>query len=111
MLSFSVSLWFFNQGRVFSSASLVYPPLVYLIARMLYIGVRGRQTRTSAPVWPVWLLAAATVFLIGFRIGLNVETSNVIDVGYASVIVQQCGIGTLAQGLRVLARYRGVGRR
>ncbi len=86
LLSFSVSLWFFNQGRVFSSASLVYPPLVYLIARMLYIGVRGRQTRTSAPVWPVWLLAAATVFLIGFRIGLNVQTSNVIDVGYAGVI-------------------------
>jgi len=85
-LSFSVSLWYFNQGRVFSSASLVYPPLLYLIGRLFYVGVRGRQTSASPPVWPVWLLAAVTVFLIGFRIGLNVRTSNVIDVGYAGVI-------------------------
>ena len=86
LLSFSVSLWYFNHGRVFSGASLVYPPLIYLIGRLLYIGVRGKQTSASRPVWPVWLLAAATVFLIGFRIGLNVRTSNVIDVGYAGVI-------------------------
>ena len=37
-------------------------------------------------MWPVWVLVAATVFLLGFRIGLNVEASNVIDVGYAGVI-------------------------
>jgi hypothetical protein len=35
---------------------------------------------------PVWVLLAATVFLAGFRIGLNVEKSNVIDVGYSGVI-------------------------
>ncbi len=86
LLSFSVSLWFFNQGRVFSSASLVYPPLFYLFGRLLYIGIRGRPTRASRPVWPVWLLAAVTVFAIGFRIGLNIRDGNVIDVGYAGVI-------------------------
>jgi hypothetical protein len=37
-------------------------------------------------LWPVAVLAAATVFLTGFRIGLNVETSNVIDVGFAGVV-------------------------
>jgi hypothetical protein len=37
-------------------------------------------------VWPVWLLAAVTVFLAGFRVGLNIEDGNVIDVGYAGVI-------------------------
>ena len=31
-------------------------------------------------------LAVAIVFLVGFRIGLNVTNSNVIDVGYAGVI-------------------------
>ena len=41
---------------------------------------------SSRAVWPVWLLAAATVFLAGFRIGLNVRDSNVIDVGYSGVI-------------------------
>ena len=86
LLSFSVSLWFFNRGDVFTSTSLAYPPLVYLLARAVWIGVRGRGTRASRPLWPAWVLAAAAVFLAGFRVGLNVETSNVIDVGYAGVI-------------------------
>jgi hypothetical protein len=85
LLSFSVSLWFFNRGDVFTSVPLVYPPLLYVIARMTWVGVTGRTT-PSRPVWPVWLVLAAAVFLAGFRIGLNVETSNVIDVGYAGVI-------------------------
>jgi hypothetical protein len=86
LLSFSISLWFFNQGEVFWSIPLVYPPLVYLGARLAWIGARGRQTPSARPLWPVWVLAAATVFLAGFRVGLNVEESNVIDVGYAGVI-------------------------
>ena len=32
------------------------------------------------------MLIAATVFLAGFRVGLNVRTSDVIDVGYSGVI-------------------------
>jgi hypothetical protein len=88
LLSFSVSLWFFNQGEVFTSVPLVYPPLLYLIVRCVWVGLRGRGTRTSV-VWPTWLLLAATVFLAGFKIGLNVEASNVIDVGYAGVIGAQ----------------------
>ena len=46
---------------------------------------RAPRHRASSPVWPVWVLAAATVFLGGFRIGLNVRDSNVIDVGYSGV--------------------------
>ena len=34
----------------------------------------------------MWVLIAATVFLGGFRVGLNVRTSDVIDVGYSGVI-------------------------
>ncbi len=86
LLSFSVSLWFFNDGAVFTSMALVYPPLLYLLARMAWIGARGRGPSVRAAVWPVWILVAATVFLAGFRIGLNLEDSNVIDVGYAGVI-------------------------
>ena len=86
LLSFSASWWFFNEGEIFTSVPLAYPPLVYLLARMVWVGVRGRSGDTTRPVWPVWVLAAATVFLAGFRIGLNVADSNVIDVGYAGVI-------------------------
>ena len=86
MLSFGLSLWFFNRGEVFRSAPLAAPPLAYLLVRMCWIGFRGRA---SAPAlfWPVWLLAAVAVFLGGLRVGLNLETPRgVIDVGYAGVI-------------------------
>jgi hypothetical protein len=86
LVSFSVSLWYFNKGHVFTSVPLVYPPLLYLLGRMVWSGWRGRGGVEARPVWPIWLLAAAAVFLAGFRIGLNVEDSNVIDVGYSGVV-------------------------
>jgi hypothetical protein len=86
LLSFSVSLWYFNRGDIFTSVPLVYPPLLYLLGRMVWSGWRGRLGTGSVPVWPVWLLAAATVFAAGFRVGLNVQSSNVIDVGYSGVV-------------------------
>jgi hypothetical protein len=86
LLSFSVSLWFFNRGDILTSAPLAYPPLAYLLGRMVWSGWRGRLGTGARPVWPVWLLAAVTVFAAGFRIGLNVRSSNVIDVGYSGVV-------------------------
>ena len=86
LLSFSVSLWYFNKGHIFTSVPLAYPPLVYLLIRMVWSAWRGRLSTTSAPVWPVWVLAVATVFTAGFRVGLNASSSNVIDVGYSGVI-------------------------
>jgi hypothetical protein len=85
LLSFSASLWFFNRGDIFTAVPLAYPPLAYLLARMVWSAWRGGPER-GRPVWPVWLLASATVFLVGFRIGLNVRGSNVIDVGYSGVV-------------------------
>ena len=86
LISFGLSLWFFNRGEVFQSASLAAPPLLYLLIRMCWIGFRGRSVAPTL-FWPVWLLAAVAVFLGGLRIGLNFETPRgVIDVGYAGVI-------------------------
>jgi hypothetical protein len=86
LLGFSVSLWYFNEGDVFTSMPLAYPVFAYLAARLAWIGLRGRSPSRRAAFWPVWVLAAATVFLAGFRVGLNLEGSNVIDVGYSGVI-------------------------
>jgi hypothetical protein len=84
LLSFSFSLYFFNQGRIFTAMPLVYPPLLYLLGRMVWIGWRGGGS-PSRPLWPAWVLLSATVFLMGFRFGLNVQASNVIDVGLAGI--------------------------
>ena len=89
LLSFSVSLWFFNHGNIFTSVPLVYPPLLYLLGRCVWIGVRGRPVRAGRPLWKPAVLLAAAVFLIGFRVGLNLADSNVIDVGYSGVIGAQ----------------------
>jgi len=85
LLSPTASLWFFNHGDVFTAVPLIYPALVWVVLRGVYIGVTGRGSPTRS-LWPVWVLLAGAVFLAGFRVGLNVEASNVIDVGYSGVI-------------------------
>ena len=85
LLAFGVSHIFFNAGYIGVSVPLVYPPLVYLLIRMLWVG-GGRRSSGLRPSAPVMWLAVATVFLMGFRVALNVADSGVIDVGYAGVI-------------------------
>jgi len=91
LAAFGVSVAFFNDANIDVSVPLVYPLLVYLLARMLWIGLRrpAPGSTEGAPLRllvPVQWLAVALVFLTGFRIGLNLTNSNVIDVGYAGVI-------------------------
>jgi hypothetical protein len=87
LASFSVSLAFFNHAKIGLSVPLVYPPLIYLMLRLFFLangrGIPKRPLRTLAPT--SWL-AVGTVFLMAFRIGLNILNSNVIDVGYSGVI-------------------------
>ncbi len=85
LLGFGVSHFFFNRAEIGLSVPLQYPVLLYLLARALWIGFRGRGEGLR-PVWPAaWLLVAA-LFLLGFRVGLNIADSGAIDVGYASVV-------------------------
>ena len=89
LLAFSLSHVFFNRGEIHTSVPLVYPVLGYLLVRMLTAGW-GRASRAPAgapfTLIPARYLALALVFLVGFRIGLNLTDSNVIDVGYSGVI-------------------------
>ena len=97
LCAFSVSVAFFNDANVEASVPIVAPLLAYLLARMLWIGLRRAQ-RGPPPglLVPARFLAVGILFLVGFRIGLNLapDTSNVIDVGYAGVI----GADRLADG-------------
>jgi hypothetical protein len=85
LLGFGASNLFFNRGEIGVSVPLQYIPLVYLFGRALWIGLRGGGEGIR-PRWPAaWLLIAA-LFLIGFRVGLNMADSGAIDVGYAGVV-------------------------
>jgi Glycosyltransferase family 87 len=89
LLSFSLSLLFFNRGEIFTSVPLVYPVLGYLLLRMLLFAYVRRFREPQAPLRllvPVAYLSMALIFLVGFRVGLNITNSNVIDVGYSGVI-------------------------
>ncbi|MEX2211041.1 MAG: hypothetical protein WD689_04685 [Gaiellaceae bacterium] len=98
LASFSASFWFFNAGDVFTAMPLAYPPLGYLIARLAWIGTRGRAPWGRA-LWPVWALAAAAIFLAGFRVALNLADGNVIDVGYSGVVgAQRIATGEMPYG-------------
>ena len=85
LLGFGLSHYFFNRAEIGVSVPLQYLPLLYLLARCLWIGLRGRGAGL-APVWPATWLVVAALFLVGFRVGLNVADSGVIDVGYAGVV-------------------------
>jgi hypothetical protein len=68
---------------------LVYPVLLYLLVRLLLAGFRPRRGPPRGrlvPLVPMTWLVLGLVLLVGFRVALNVEDSNVIDVGYAGVI-------------------------
>jgi hypothetical protein len=100
LLSFGVSNFFFNRAEIGVSVPLQYIPLVYLFGRALWIGVRGRGEGIR-PRWPAsWLLVAA-LFLLGFRVGLNMADSGAIDVGYAGVV----GADRIAHGEPIYGNF------
>ena len=84
-LAFVGSLVEFNHGDIFRATPLVYPPLIYLGARMVWIGIHRGPREVRVGETHMVLLIALVFGLMGFRLGLNNQDSNVIDVGYAGV--------------------------
>ena len=100
LLGFGVSNFFFNRAEIGVSVPLQYVPLLYLFGRALWIGLRGRGEGIR-PAWPAaWLLVAA-LFLVGFRVGLNMADSGAIDVGYAGVV----GADRIAHGEPIYGNF------
>jgi hypothetical protein len=85
LLSLSASLWFFNRGNIFAAMPLVYPVFAWLIVRCVWIAHRDRPSRGS-PVWPTWVIVAATLVMVVVRVDITAHHSNVIDVGLSGVI-------------------------
>lgn len=100
---FGLSHIFFNRAEIGVSVPLVYPVLLYLFGRMLWLGLRGARLGSGGlnPIWPTAWLVIATLFLLGFRVGLNVVDSGVADIGYASVV----GADRIAHGEDVYGNF------
>ena len=64
LLAFGISQAFFNAAEIGVSVPIVYPLLVYLLIRMLWIGFRGHGLDRTAgeglrPSLPVWAMTVA----------------------------------------------------
>ena len=62
LLSFGISQFFFDRGEIGISVPLAYPPLIYLLCRVLWIGFKGQRDGLRPSVPLTWL-AIATMFL------------------------------------------------
>jgi hypothetical protein len=104
LVGFGVSVAFFNDANLDASVPIIAPLLAYLLARMLWVGLRTRAGEEREPIRllvPTMWLAVAVVFLVGFRVGLNITSSNVIDVGYSGVI----GADHLVDGTKIYGNF------
>src|SRR5262249_59171085 len=85
LLSFGISEVYFNAGNIGVSVPLAYPPLVYLLARMLWVGFRGPGSglRPPAPGAP---LAVGGAFLLRVRNALNIAGPGGMRARLAGVV-------------------------
>jgi hypothetical protein len=95
-----ISFAFWMDGDLDTSVPLVYPPLVYLLARMLLAGLRPRE-RSGPLTWlPAGAVAGLTLVLLALRIGVTLSDTFVSDIGYASA----AGADRVLDGLEVYTR-------
>jgi hypothetical protein len=99
VLSLLISYLLFDHAIFEPAVWIVYPPLLYLLGRMLWIGGirlrRGMRSRSPAVAvegrsvltrLPLTYLVGGLALLVIARLVLSFVDKTVVDVGYASVI-------------------------
>ncbi|HEY6758869.1 MAG TPA: hypothetical protein VI318_05240 [Baekduia sp.] len=88
LLSFMASWLLLAAAKADAGIWLFYPPLLYLLGRLLYCGLHRRAGRGAlVPRLPTAALLIGVVALFGARVALNVtQPGAVLDIGYASVV-------------------------
>jgi hypothetical protein len=87
VLSFLVSYGLFDHVHLVAAVWLAYPPLIYLAARMAWIGFgRGRGASGRAPLLPERLLLPGLLLLVAGRVALGLISNGMSDVGVSSVV-------------------------
>jgi type IV secretory pathway TrbD component len=87
VLAFLVSYLLLADQHLYAAVWLAYPPLLYLLVRMLVVGFgRGGSPGRLAPLLSIRTLLIGLPLLIAGRIVLSLVGHQEIDVGYESVI-------------------------
>jgi hypothetical protein len=90
LLSLGISMAFYDRGLVLASVPLQYPPLLYLAARLAWVGMRrvqaGRLRREPAAWASMRTLWIALGALLVARALYNLLLGDTSDVAFASVI-------------------------
>jgi hypothetical protein len=90
VLSFLVSYGLFNSVHLEAGVWLAYPPLLYLAARMAWIGLGRaravRPARTRPPLVSNRFLAVSLLALVAGRLALGLVSANISDVGVSSLV-------------------------
>ena len=85
--AFAIPYLLFDHAHFTASVLVVYPLLLLLLARMLWLGVRKNPgADRDAPAWPLPVLAVGVLALVVARVVLDIVDPDVIDVGVASVV-------------------------
>jgi hypothetical protein len=87
VMLFGISYALLDHGRLEPAVWMFYPPLAYLLIRMLMRGLRPRAVARSLDCrLPTVVLALGIVALVVARIVITLHADGVIDVGVASVL-------------------------
>jgi hypothetical protein len=107
LLALGASLGFADAGDPRVATPLMYPPLLYLLGRMIWLGF-GRST-AATPGRLTWLdsrlLVAALALLLAARYGWAIADGAVNDIGYASLY----GADSIRQGYDIYNSAPGQG--
>jgi Glycosyltransferase family 87 len=87
VLAFLLSYLLLAHGHLEPAVWMAYPPLIYLLVRLLWVGLRGRSAPGRlAPLLSRRTLAIGLPLLLIARIVLSFTGHQEIDVGYQSVV-------------------------
>ncbi|HLY51150.1 MAG TPA: glycosyltransferase 87 family protein, partial [Solirubrobacteraceae bacterium] len=87
VLAFLISFLVLAGAHLEPAVWLAYPPLIYLLARLLMLGFgRGAPSGRLAPLLSTRTLLIGLPLMLGARIVLSLVGHQELDVGYESVI-------------------------
>ena len=87
LLTFGVSYLLFDNSHLEPAVWMFYPPLIYLLVRMLIRGYRPRPVSGPADCrLPTAVLVTGLLALVVARIVITLHPAGVIDVGTASAL-------------------------